>query len=186
MINRSNMNMSRTALKQQLMREQLQQQEAKERGMACSAPSQTSSAIRVPVYSSPLPVVQVPKQVLMVKTKLENPTPYHMQESRQRQVREYLSHSHHNGRANSLPTSHIVNSIEPSPQSDFSAAVSSSAASPTDLEFWNDLQLNSCTDSVADNLLDPSLTVPVTAVSNIPESDYVSTCQHVLKRGFKT
>ncbi|CAL1277187.1 unnamed protein product [Larinioides sclopetarius] len=183
MISRSNM--SRTALKQQLMREQLQQQEAKERGLACSAPSQTSSAIRVPVYSSPLPVVQVPKQVLMVKTKLENPTPYHMQESRQRQVREYLSHSHHNGRANSLPTSHIVNSIEPSPQSDFSAAVSSTAASPTDLEeFWNDLQLNSCTDSVADNILDPSLTVPITApdeadilqvLSMLPTLDGVST-----------
>ncbi|KAF8763138.1 Transcription factor E3 like protein [Argiope bruennichi] len=171
MISRSNM--SRTALKQQLMREQLQQQEAKERGLACSAPSQTSSAIRVPIYSSPLPVVQVPKQVLMVKSKLENPTPYHMQESRQRQVREYLSHSHLNGRANSLPTSHIVNSIEPSPQSDFSAAVSSNAASPTDLEeFWNDLQLNSCTDSVADNILDPSLTVPVTAVSSTSQSDY--------------
>ncbi|GIY85772.1 microphthalmia-associated transcription factor [Caerostris darwini] len=149
---------SRTALKQQLMREQLQQQEARERGLACSAPSQTSNAIRVPIYSTPLPV-QVPKQVLMVKSKLENPTPYHMQESRQRQVREYLSHSHH-GRATSLPN-HIGNSIEPSPSSDFSAAVSSSAASPELEDFWNDFQFNSCTDSVADNILDPSLTVPV-------------------------
>ncbi|GFT86071.1 microphthalmia-associated transcription factor [Nephila pilipes] len=176
--------MSRTALKQQLMREKLRQEEEKERGVACSAPSQISSAIRVPQYSTPHPM-QVPIQVLKVTSKLENPTPYHMQESRQRQVREYLSHSHHNGRASSLPVTQIVNSVDPSPTSDFSAAVSSSATSPADLEeFWNDFQLNSCTDSVADNILDPSLTVPVSTpdeadilevLSMLPALDGVST-----------
>lgn len=66
-----------------------------------------------------------------MKSKLENPTPYHVRESQQRQVREYLSHSHHGMRSNSLPISPpVVNSVEPSPSSDFSAAVSSNAASP--------------------------------------------------------
>lgn len=56
---------SRTNLKQQMMREQMLQQEQKERKMSTSAPSQTSTAIRVPLYASPAPVT-VPKQVLMV------------------------------------------------------------------------------------------------------------------------
>ncbi|GFY77746.1 microphthalmia-associated transcription factor [Trichonephila inaurata madagascariensis] len=176
--------MSRTALKQQLMREQFRQEEEKERGVACSAPSQTSSAIRVPQYSTPQPV-HVPVQVLKVTSKLENPTAYHVQESRQRQLREYLSHSHHNGKASSLPATQIINSVDHSPTSDFSAAISSSATSPADLEeFWNDFQLNSCTDSVADNILDPSLTVPVSTpyeadilevLSMLPALDGVST-----------
>ncbi|XP_035213464.1 microphthalmia-associated transcription factor-like isoform X1 [Stegodyphus dumicola] len=156
---------SRTNLKQQLMREQMQQLEKKEREqLSSSVPTHTSSAIRVPLYGAPMPV-QVPKQVLMVKSKLENPTPYHVRESQQRQVREYLSQSHHGYRTTSLPTSPpVVNSVDPSPTSDFSAALSSTAASPGELEeFWQDFQnFNSCTDSVADNLLDPSLTGPIT------------------------
>lgn len=54
---------SRTNLKQQLMREQMQQLEEKERALSSSAPTQTS-AIRVPLYTTPN--LQVPKQVLMV------------------------------------------------------------------------------------------------------------------------
>lgn len=62
---------------------------------------------------------------------MENPTPYHVRESQQRQVREYLSQSHHGARTNSLPNSHaILNSVEPSPVSDLSAAISSNATSP--------------------------------------------------------
>lgn len=54
-----------------------------------------------------------------------------MQESRQRQVREFLSQSHHGHRTNGLPgTDVLVNSVDPSPTSDLSAAVSSTTASP--------------------------------------------------------
>lgn len=47
------------------MREQMQQLEKKERELSSSAPTQTSNAIRVPLYSSPANL-HVPRQVLMV------------------------------------------------------------------------------------------------------------------------
>lgn len=67
-----------------------------------------------------------------MKSKLENPTPYHMRESQQRQVRQFLSQSHHGNETNSLPTTTLPvgNSVDPSPSSDFSATVSSTTASP--------------------------------------------------------
>lgn len=160
---------SRTNLKQQLMREQMQQLEKKERELSSSAPTTTSNAIRVPLYASQANL-QVPRQVLMVKSKLENPTPYHVRESQQRQVREYLSQSHHGIRTSSLPTTHpVINSVDPSPSSDLSAAVSSNAASPDTDDFWQDFNFNSCSDSVADNILDPSLNVPAPAEADILE-----------------
>lgn len=61
-----------------------------------------------------------------------------MQESRQRQVREFLSQSHHGLRTNGLPgTDVLVNSVDPSPSSDLSAAVSSTTASPDVCMFFS-------------------------------------------------
>ncbi|XP_015924765.1 transcription factor EB isoform X2 [Parasteatoda tepidariorum] len=167
---------SRTNLKQQLMREEMLQREKKEREISCSAPTQTSIAIRVPHYIPPRVPVQLPRQEY--KSKLENPTAYHVEKSQQRQFQEYIFQSHHGKKSNSLPTQHIANSVEPSPVSDFSTAVSSNAPSPTELdEFWNDFESynRSCTDSVADNFLDPSLTVPVAAPADPALLDMLST-----------
>lgn len=88
---------SRTQLKQQLQRQQLEQQERRERelvalqsaGRASSCPSEKMG---IPIIQ-PDPV-SVPAQVLKVRTRLENPTLYHVIESRKRQVREFLQQEH--------------------------------------------------------------------------------------------
>lgn len=156
--------MSRTNFKQQLMREHMQLLEEREKKgclqekqCSTSAPSLTSAAVRVPLQCSPQSP-NVPRQVLMVKTRLENPTPYHVKESQQRQVQQYLSQSHLGTKAHTFPTSppQVSNSLDPSPSSPLSAAYSSTATSPTRVEeFWQDFEnLPSVSDSVADSGVD--------------------------------
>ncbi|KAG8191384.1 hypothetical protein JTE90_006127 [Oedothorax gibbosus] len=132
--------LSRTSFKQQLMREQLQKLEEKER-LSSSAPPTSAMRVPLPQPGSLNVQVPIPKQVLMVHTKLENPSPYHVREIQQRQVREYLSQSSRGG------------SVDPSPGSSHA-----SAASTEFQDIWTSNQ-NSYSDSVANNLLDPSLTV---------------------------
>lgn len=85
--------LSRTQLKQQLMREQaLQEQERREAIEKAQRASQEAqkpiqTATRLP-YSI---AVDVPPQVLQVKTKLENPTRYHVMQKQKSQVQQYLS-----------------------------------------------------------------------------------------------
>lgn len=83
---------SRTHLKQQLQREQLQELERREAEKQPQAQQQTtqSSAVKVPLH---VDVVDVPSQVLQVKTKLENPTRYHVIQKQKNQVRQYISES---------------------------------------------------------------------------------------------
>ncbi|XP_076330627.1 microphthalmia-associated transcription factor-like [Tachypleus tridentatus] len=88
--------MSRTNLKQQLMREQMQQLKQKEalvqpKILSSSAP--TTAAIKVPVGTSAVGF-SVPRQVLQVQTCLENPTKYHVLQSQRRQVQQYISNTH--------------------------------------------------------------------------------------------
>ena len=94
---------SRTQLKQQLQRQQLEQQERRERemsnlqsgGRASSCPVEKMG---IPIISQPefsADPVSVPPQVLTVRTRLENPTLYHVIESRRRQVREFLQQEQH-------------------------------------------------------------------------------------------
>ncbi|KAG8190133.1 hypothetical protein JTE90_026701 [Oedothorax gibbosus] len=139
--------LSRTSFKQQLMREQLLQLEEKKRLPSASP----TSTMQVPLpQPSPLNVqVPIPKQVLMVHTKLENPSPYHVREIQQQQVREYLSQSSGWG------------SVDPSPGSSHASAAST--------EFQDILtpNQNSYSDSVANNLLEPSLTVSVDTFQDI-------------------
>ncbi|KAF5289561.1 hypothetical protein FQA39_LY15008 [Lamprigera yunnana] len=85
--------LSRTQLKQQLMREQaLQEQErreAREKEQRASQETENNmeSAMRVPYNIA----VDVPPQVLQVKTKLENPTRYHVMQKQKSQVQQYLN-----------------------------------------------------------------------------------------------
>ncbi|KAM3871581.1 microphthalmia-associated transcription factor-like [Diretmus argenteus] len=86
---------SRILLRQQLMREQLQEQERREqqRRQASQYPQTTAAqtpAIDVSVPPSLPPASQVPMEVLKVQTHLENPTKYHIQQSQQQQVKQYL------------------------------------------------------------------------------------------------
>ncbi|XP_021931882.1 transcription factor EC isoform X2 [Zootermopsis nevadensis] len=85
---------SRTQLKLQLMREQIQQQERREAELRQQQLERRlqplSAALKVPVS---IQSVDVPPQVLQVRTGLENPTRYHVIQKQKSQVRQYLSES---------------------------------------------------------------------------------------------
>ncbi|XP_044741186.1 transcription factor EC isoform X2 [Chrysoperla carnea] len=89
---------SRTQLKLQLMREQ--QQEIVRKSLQASQESQTSNStntddisttlVKVPITSIG---IDLPPQVLKVRTQLENPTRYHVIEKQKSQVRQYITES---------------------------------------------------------------------------------------------
>nr|XP_012136374.1 PREDICTED: microphthalmia-associated transcription factor isoform X5 [Megachile rotundata] len=124
---------SRTQLKLQLMREQLQEQERREAEFRQSLQQQRPAAAPPrPVPSASLSTigVDVPPQVLQVRTLLENPTRYHVVQKQKNQVRQYLHESFHGGSestendnvlrgnsAESVPTSStmVVHSAPPGP-----------------------------------------------------------------------
>ncbi|KAM8867490.1 transcription factor EB [Synchiropus picturatus] len=90
---------SRTGLRLQLMRDKLQQEEQRERQQQQNAAMQFMQQRMVappaptPAISTPqtFQSMQVPVEVLKVQTHLENPTDYHIRQSRRQQVKEYLS-----------------------------------------------------------------------------------------------
>lgn len=88
---------SRVLLRQQLMREQAQEQERREAQQQASVshlrPSDSTPAISVtvPATAARPPPAQVPVEVLKVQTHLENPTKYHLQQAQRQQVKQYLS-----------------------------------------------------------------------------------------------
>ncbi|XP_032255529.1 transcription factor EB-like [Phoca vitulina] len=93
---------SRIGLRMQLMREQAQQEEQRERMQQRAVVHYVQQqlggpptpAINTPVhFQSPPPV---PGEVLKVQSYLENPTSYHLQQSRDQKVREYLSETYGN------------------------------------------------------------------------------------------
>ncbi|XP_063766618.1 transcription factor E3b isoform X2 [Eleginops maclovinus] len=88
---------SRVLLRQQLMREQAQEQERREAQQQASV-SQLRASDSTPAISVTLPPnaprpppAQVPVEVLKVQTHLENPTKYHIQQAQRQQVKQYLS-----------------------------------------------------------------------------------------------
>ncbi|XP_031569916.1 microphthalmia-associated transcription factor-like isoform X2 [Actinia tenebrosa] len=90
--------MTRTVFKQQLQKQHLEQLEQQEKKLnqAVAQTSQESQSISIPssmgvssAPSSSLPH-EVPTSVLQVKTKLENPTRYYVNQQRERQVKQYL------------------------------------------------------------------------------------------------
>jgi hypothetical protein len=145
---------SRTQLKQQLQRQQLEQQERREReliklhqsnGRASSCPSvKMGIPIIVPLPPPPPPQpivdpVSVPPQVLTVRTRLENPTLYHVIESRKRQVREFLQQGHQQQTTtNSFPLDQRpLVAVSSAPPGGFVIPLTqhpSSSAPPTDAE----------------------------------------------------
>ncbi|XP_051531500.1 transcription factor E3-like [Myxocyprinus asiaticus] len=88
---------SRVLLRQQLMREQAQEQERREAQQQTSVaqfrPTDSTPAISVtfPPTGARPPPAQVPVEVLKVQTHLENPTRYHIQQAQRQQVKQYLS-----------------------------------------------------------------------------------------------
>ncbi|XP_025158448.1 microphthalmia-associated transcription factor isoform X2 [Harpegnathos saltator] len=91
---------SRTQLKLQLMREQLHEQERREAEFRQSLQQHRPAAAPPrPVPPTPLPTigVDVPPQVLQVRTLLENPTRYHVVQKQKNQVRQYLHESFRGG-----------------------------------------------------------------------------------------
>ncbi|CAL1608660.1 unnamed protein product [Knipowitschia caucasica] len=88
---------SRVLLRQQLMREQAQEQERREAQNQASASHQRASditpaiSVTVPQTAARPPPAQVPVEVLKVQTHLENPTKYHIQQAQRQQVKQYLS-----------------------------------------------------------------------------------------------
>ncbi|XP_055586929.1 uncharacterized protein LOC129739481 [Uranotaenia lowii] len=77
---------SRTQLKQQLLREQLKSYDEHQDRSPIASPS---------VFSVKLPLenmdIDLPKKVLQVETRLENPTRYHVIQKQKTQVREYVT-----------------------------------------------------------------------------------------------
>uniref|UniRef100_A0A182VV94 MiT/TFE transcription factors N-terminal domain-containing protein n=1 Tax=Anopheles minimus TaxID=112268 RepID=A0A182VV94_9DIPT len=78
---------SRTQLKQQLFREQIKNSEAGPRSMVTS-PGPPVLSVRLPLENID---IELPKKVLQVETKLENPTRYHVIQKQKTQVREYVT-----------------------------------------------------------------------------------------------
>lgn len=88
---------SRVLLRQQLMREQAQEQERREAQQQASVSQLRASdstpaiSVTLPPNAARPPPAQVPVEVLKVQTHLENPTKYHIQQAQRQQVKQYLS-----------------------------------------------------------------------------------------------
>ncbi|KAM5181208.1 transcription factor EB isoform 1-T3 [Mantella aurantiaca] len=115
---------SRIGLRMQLMREQAQQEEQREQMQIQHQqhfmqqhlmPSNASPAISTPAsFQAPPPV---PVEVLQVQTHLENPTTYHLQQSRDKKVRDYLSETYGNKFAAHLSPHRLSPKPPPAPPS---------------------------------------------------------------------
>ncbi|XP_028261774.1 transcription factor EB isoform X2 [Parambassis ranga] len=129
---------TRIGMRMQLMRDQLQQEEQRERQQ-----QQQQNAALLPPYmqhcmaGSPAPTpaistpqhyqsMQVPVEVLKVQTHLENPTDYHIRQSRRQQVKEYLSTTYA-----TKQTVHAVSGlVPPSPPTNMGPTGGSASAPP--------------------------------------------------------
>lgn len=161
--------MSRTSLKQQLMRQQVEQQCRKEQQFKNSG--NLSNSIRVP-QSPPSKSYNFPKQLLKVETKLENPTIFHVQENEKQELYQLTNNTqetyHFQSPVDNEINSPLFNSCIPSPSSPFSVDLCSSAASSNLEELWDGLlspEREMETDFKYINL--ESKTLPL--VTNIPE-----------------
>ncbi|XP_053698257.1 uncharacterized protein LOC128745254 [Sabethes cyaneus] len=76
---------SRTQLKQQLLREQLKNSDKSPSPMS---PSPSVFSVQLPLENMD---IDLPKKVLQVETRLENPTRYHVIQKQKTQVREYVT-----------------------------------------------------------------------------------------------
>ncbi|XP_039653177.1 transcription factor EB isoform X3 [Perca fluviatilis] len=129
---------SRIGLRMQLMRDQLQQEEQRERQQIqqqqqnaalqymqhCMAgPPAPTPAISTPQHQQSM---QVPVEVLKVQTHLENPTDYHIRQSRRQQVKDYLSTTY----ATKQTVHAVVGPVPPSPPTNMGPTGGSASAPP--------------------------------------------------------
>ncbi|XP_053310240.1 transcription factor EB [Spea bombifrons] len=176
---------SRIGLRMQLMKEQAQQEEQRERiqmqhqqhflQQNHMVPPAATPAISTPASFQPPP--PVPVDVLKVQTHLENPTSYHLQQSRDKKVRDYLSDTYGNKFASQLSPLRLSPKPPPAPSSPAhrTARLSSSAGNSAPNSPM--ARLNLCTnaeremDDVIDNIMslddmfgytEPALSMPNT------------------------
>ncbi|KAG1685806.1 Microphthalmia-associated transcription factor [Nymphon striatum] len=158
---------SRTNLKQQLMREQIQQLDHKEK-LKLIQSSKLQQSIHSNSYAINVPVgpsgVEVPPQILQVESKLANPTRYHVIQSQKRQVQQYLNNNIH-GRSllttQSLPTVCEGNVATPIPQ-----PVAAASMMEDFLEDIISLETGGKMLDADINLLEPSIAMPSTMPSS--------------------
>uniref|UniRef100_A0A182N106 MiT/TFE transcription factors N-terminal domain-containing protein n=1 Tax=Anopheles dirus TaxID=7168 RepID=A0A182N106_9DIPT len=79
---------SRTQLKQQLFREQLKNSEPHGPRSMVTSPGPPVLSVRLPLENID---IELPRKVLQVETRLENPTRYHVIQKQKTQVREYVT-----------------------------------------------------------------------------------------------
>ncbi|KAM6927613.1 transcription factor E3b isoform 2-T2 [Xenentodon cancila] len=118
---------SRVLLRQQLMREQAQEQERREAQQEASASqlratdSTPAISVTLPPNAARPPPAQVPVEVLKVQTHLENPTKYHIQQAQRQQVKQYLS--------TTLGNKAVSQTVSPMPQSSSAPEAAHTASS---------------------------------------------------------
>ncbi|XP_007561319.1 transcription factor EB isoform X1 [Poecilia formosa] len=126
---------SRIGLRMQLMRDQLQQEEQRERQQQQQNVAMQYMQQRMAGPPAPTPAIstpqqyqsmQVPVEVLKVQTHLENPTDYHIRQSRRQQVKEYLSTTF----ANKQTVHAVAGIMPPSPPTNMGPAGGSASAPP--------------------------------------------------------
>ncbi|KAM4047295.1 transcription factor EB isoform 2-T3 [Anomaloglossus baeobatrachus] len=154
---------SRIGLRMQLMKEQAQQEEQRERIQLQHQqhfiphhimPSSSSAAINTPAsFQAPPPV---PMEVLKVQTYLENPTSYHLQQSRDKKVREYISDTYGNKFASHINPLRLSPKPPPAPISPAhrQARLSSSAGNSAPNSPMARMNLCSNTEREMDEVLD--------------------------------
>ncbi|XP_063307755.1 transcription factor EB isoform X1 [Pelobates fuscus] len=176
---------SRIGLRMQLMREQAQQEEQRERIQMQHQqhflqqhqliPPTSSPAISTPASFQPPP--PVPMEVLKVQTHLENPTSYHLQQSRDKKVRDFISDTYGNKFASHLSPHRLSPKPPPAPPSPAHQAARLSSSAGNSAPNSPMSRMNLCTnteremDGVIDNIMsldemfgypEPALSMPNT------------------------
>ncbi|XP_008304655.1 transcription factor EB isoform X2 [Stegastes partitus] len=131
---------TRISMRMQLMRDQLQQEEQRERQQQQQQQQRQNATLqymqqRMPGPPAPTPAIstpqhyqsmQVPVEVLKVQTHLENPTDYHIRQSRRQQVKEYLSTTY----ATKQTVQAVAGLVPPSPPTNMGPTGGSASAPP--------------------------------------------------------
>ncbi|XP_071439256.1 transcription factor EC isoform X2 [Hetaerina americana] len=152
---------SRTQMKLQLMREQLQEQERREaEAKALEKRPPAATALKVPLNVQTIGV-EVPPQVLKVQTVLENPTRYHVIEKQKSQLRQYFSKSFQGGGAEREGATDETTSVDDVPQAQKSSGPGAAAAVAA-------LNVAALTAS-PDNVMSPGLSSVATSNSEAEE-----------------
>ncbi|XP_049806377.1 microphthalmia-associated transcription factor isoform X1 [Schistocerca nitens] len=145
---------SRTQLKLQLMREKWQEEERREAEKQAQQQS-SSTSIKVPVNIHSFGI-DVPPQVLQVRTELENPTRYHVMQKQKNQVRQFLCES---GQQPLLAAQQVLGSARGQLSAVHSAPVNSTPVIPEQQPKQNMTSVSS------ENILSPSLSSVATSAS---------------------